>query len=58
MCVYVYEKSTIKPPKNCLKRGRRKEEGGLRKSNIEEVNLIKVLYMQVVNITNDTPLYN
>jgi hypothetical protein len=39
----------MKPTKNCLK-GRRKR-GGLRKNNIDGVNLIKVYYAQVVNIT-------
>jgi hypothetical protein len=48
VCVCVCENSIMKPTKNCSKGGGRRR---LRKRNIYWVNLIKVHYKHIVNIT-------
>jgi transposase len=47
VCVWVH--NTVKSTKSCLKAGAGRRV--LRKNNIDQVNLIKVHYMHIVNIT-------
>jgi hypothetical protein len=57
----MYENSTVKTTKNLKKEGGRgsMEEGEwLRKSNIDEVNLIKGHYMHVVNMIKPLHIIN
>jgi hypothetical protein len=46
----------MKPTENCFKRGG--EEGELKKSKRELIDLIKVHYIHIWKYHNETPLYN